>query len=349
MKTLIIITILFPAVSFAWKGTNSDRFMLNYLQWGAQFELGYEQMQEIYYGTKANAPLINKVKTVTFYTVSKSGKERFSSERTFDSNGRLIRKKSKNNTVDFKFTDTLLTEIIRSTGKHHFNTRILYDAQARIVKIVVFEDDKLAKETNYTYFTDQKTSLVEKKIYGRKTRTYRLETDFDPLLKTATESRYTINGKLIKHWTYSCDQKGKLEQKKVEEVTQCQYYSSNNDGSYISYTRTIRDGNDVLNESHFSKDSVLVEYNIFLHDSILISRYRNFNNTIVSEGFNKDGKRFYKSVIEKDDRGNTLKNSFYGKKDKSPFVYAYSYFKNDLIQEVQFANGRKLKFEYTYL
>lgn len=350
MKLLLPFLVLLPVISFAGFTPNSDAYMLSYLRWGAKYELGYNYQQNMYYGTKPETLKLNKVGSVKSFSVTKNGKKKIWYERTFDRSGRLIQMKSEDNTVNYKFSDTILNEIQRTTKKHEFTTKIAYDSLSRISKIRSFKDGKLTAETHYEYFTGDQASLVEKKIYGRKEKTYRLETDYDNLLKKATESRYIINGELKKRWTYSCDEKGKIQETKVEEVTQCQYYSSNNDGSYVNFTRTIEDGKDYLQETTFTKDSVMMEYKRFLHDSILVNHSTYSKSKNVFEGYKKNGKRSYKLIEEKDQNGNVVKRmDCYKPTDKSIITTTSVYSEKNLIQEVTYQNGRKLQFEYTYL
>lgn len=348
MKKLLLLSVLLPGISFAWKDPHSDAYMLNYLRWGAMYEFGTYQ-QNIFYGAKPEILKQNKVAAVRAFNITKNGKKTSWYERRYDVSGRLIEMKTKNDVVNYVFADTLLSEINRTTKKHAYKTQISYDSESRIVKIQSFTDKKLASETNYVYFSGKQTSLVEKKIYGKHVNTYRLETDYDDLLKKTVESRYVINGELKKRWTYSCDEKGKIQETKVEEITQCQYYSSNNDGSYSSYMRTIVDGKDYLQETSFSKDSVLTAYKRFLHDTILVNHNTYSKEKDVFEGYSKKGKRNYKLIEEKDLNGNIVKRvDCYKKTDKSTITTTSVYSEKNLIQEVAYQNKRKVAFEYTY-
>jgi|GEM_PF-3449559 len=349
MKLLIPFLLLLPVMSFAGFTPNSDAYILNYLRWGAKIELGYTYQQDLFYGAKPGVLKQNKVGVVKSYNLKKNGQKKEWYERTYDLSGRLVQMKTEYNTVNYKFADTLLSEIQRITKKHTLNTKIEYDSQARIVKILSFKDEKLTAETNYVYFIGDKASLVEKKLYGKKLKTYRLETDYDELLKKPSEARYVINGKLEKRWTYNCDEKGKIQENKVDEVTLCQYYGSNNDGSYTSYTRTIEDGKDVLQESTFSKDSVFLEYKCFIHDSILVGHNTYSKDKHVYESFTKKGKRIFKSSEEMDSNGNIIRYTNYSRNDKVSSFSSLRYSENNLIQEVTYKTGRKVQFEYTYL
>ncbi len=349
MKKVFLLALLLPSVSFAWKGPHSDSYMLNYLRWGVKYEFGNAYQQNMYYGAKPEVIKQNKVRTVKAFNITKKGHKKDWYERTYDISGRLVQMKTEYGTVNYKFTDTLLSEIHNTTKKYAFKTLISYDSESRITKVQSFKDEKLTAETNYVYFNGNQASLVEKKIFGKKEKTYRLETDYDQLLKKTTESRYLINGELKKRWTYSCDEKGKIQETKIEEVTQCQYYSSNNDGSYINYMRTIEDGKDYLQETSFSKDSVLTEYKRFLHDSILVNHNTYSKEKDVFEGYSKKGKRSYRLIEEKDDHGNIVKRmDLYKRSDKHTITTTSAYSEKNLIREVTYNDGRKVQFEYTY-
>jgi hypothetical protein len=350
MKALLLFLCLLPNILFAFNGKNSEAYILNHLRWGAKYEFGNDYQQNMYYGAKPETMKQNRVGNVKTFSIKKNGKKKEWYERRYDLSGRLIQMKTDDNTVNYKFSDTLLSEIQRTTKKHEFNTHITYDSQSRIVKVQSFKDKQLTTETNYVYFSEDQTSLVEKKIYGKKEKTYRLETDYDNLLKKATESRYVINGELRKRWTYSCDEKGKIQETKVEQVSQCQYVSSNNDGSYINYTRTIEDGKDYLQEATYRKDSTIIEYKRFLHDSILVNHNTYSANKDVFEGYKKNGKRSYKLIEEKDKNGNIIKRiDCYKPTDKSIITTSSIYSEKNLIQEVIYRDGSKVQFEYAYL
>ncbi|WP_343634879.1 hypothetical protein [Fluviicola sp.] len=349
MNKLLLLLFLLPGISFAAFRPHSDDYMLNYLRWGARYEFGNAFQQNIYYGAKPEILKQHHVSTVKAYRVNQKGKQKEWYERRYDTSGRLIQMKTTGDVVDYTFADTLLREVNRTTKKHAYKTKISYDSQSRITKTQSFEDGKLTSETNYGYFNGQQTSLVEKKLYGKKEKTYRLETDYDQLSKKTVESRYVINGELKKRWTYSCDEKGKIQETKVEEITQCQYFDSNNDGSYSSYMRTIEDGKDYLQETSFSKDSVLTEYKRFLHDTILVNHNTYSKEKDVFEGYSKKGKRSYKLIEEKDVNGNIVKRvDYYKKTDKSPITTLSVYSEKNLIREVTYQDKSKTKFEYTY-
>ena len=350
MKTLFLFILLLPLISFAGNGPNSDAYMLSVLRWAAKYEVGIDYQQYQYYGAKPEIMRQNKVGTVKSFNVSKHGKKKEWYTRTYNSFGRLTQMKTAYGTVNYTYKDTLLSEIQHTSKKHSFRTIITYDSQSRIVKLQSSKDNKPTSETVYAYFNREQTSLVERKVFGKKEKIYRLETDYDQVLKKATESRYTINGELQKRWTYSCDEKGKIQEGKVDEVTQCHYYSSNKDGSYISYTRTIEDGKDYLQENTFTKDSVMTEYKRFLHDSILVSHNTYSTNKDVFEGYRKNGKRNYKSIQEKDPNGNIIRRSdYYKSTDKSVIITSFLYSEKNMIQEVTYKDGSKVQFEYTYL
>lgn len=350
MKMLLLSMILLPGVTFARFPPNSDAYMLSSLRWAAKYEVGIDYQQHLYYGAKPEVIKQNKVGVVKSFNINKRGKKKEWYVRTYDLSGRLVQMKTIYGTVNYTYNDTLLSEIHRINKAHSFHTKITYDGQSRIVKIQSSKDNKPTAETVYVYFSGEQTSLVERKIFGKKEKTYRLETDYDNLLKKATESRYTINGELQKRWTYSCDEKGKIREEKVDEVTHCQYYSSNNDGSYISYTRTIENGKDYLQESVYTKDSVLTEYNRFLHDSILVNHNTYSTNKDLFEGYRKNGKRSYKLIEEKDAEGNIIRRiDCYKPTDKSLIITTFLYSENNLIQEVTYKDGTKVRFEYTYL
>ena len=166
MKKVFLLFLLIPGVSFAWKGPQSDAYMLSYLRWGAKYEFGNEYQQNLYYGAKPEVLKQNKVSTVKAFNITKKGRKKDWYERTYDLSGRLVQMKTEYGTVNYKFTDTLLSEIRNTTKKYAFKTRITYDSESRITKIQSFRNEKLTAETNYVYFNGNQASLVERKIFG---------------------------------------------------------------------------------------------------------------------------------------------------------------------------------------
>jgi len=346
MKTLLILTLLVPFSGFS--RNHSDDEVLNYLKWGSEYIIGYQWESGVYAYTDAKVVIKNKVHTIISYRVKKNGKREIETKKTFNQFGKLIQLVDGNETTDYVFSGDLLTEIIRTKKGTIWRTTCAYDDEKRVVSIRKMKNEKLLMETTYAYFEGLKTTVVEQKNFDGKKRVYRYETDYDVMLKRPTESRYLINGKLDKKWTYSCDEKGKVEKSAVEEVTQCSYTAANNDGSYIVFSRTIEDKEIYLQETTFNKDSVCTEYKRFYNDTVLVSHQVRVGNTSTYEAFKKKGKFMSKSISEYDERGNYVNYAYYNKRSKVTSSMKAKYMDNDLIQEVEYKSGTGMTFEYSF-
>lgn len=348
MKTILTLILLAPFAVFS--RNYSDDEVLNYMRWGSDYMIGYQWISSVYYYTSADAVKDNNVKQIVSYELKKNGKKVLESTKTYNSKGQLIKMVMEDETIDIVFTNNLLTEIIRTEKTKVTHTFCAYDDQERMTSIRIMKNNELTSETNYVYFEGTNTSIVEQISYknAKKKKVYRLETDYDPLLKTATESRYTINGKLEKQWTYSCDQKGKEVKSDVEQITECSYSTPNPDGSYTTYSRTMDDDGVYLVEMTYGKDSVMREYKRFYNDTVLVSHQISKDNVTTFESFGKNGKFEYKAIHTYDDRGNRVNYENYNKRQKCTSSMKASYTDKDLVEEVTYASGRGLQFEYAF-
>ncbi len=346
MKTILTLILLVPFCGFS--RNYSDDEVLNYLKWGSEYVIGYQWQSSVYAYTDAKVVKKNKVHTIISYETKKSGKKKIETKKTFNEFGKLTQLVNGDEITDFVFSEDLLTEIIRTKKGTIWRTECVYDDQQRVVSIRKKKNEKLLTETTYLYFEGLKTTVVEQKNFDGKEKVYRYETDYDGVLKRPTESRYLINGKLDKKWTYSCDEKGKVEKSDVDEVTQCSYTAANNDGSYVVFSRTIEDNEIYLQETTFNKDSVFIEYKRFYNDSILVSHQVKVGNTSTYEAFKKNGKFVSKSISEYDERGNYVNYMYYNKHSKVISSMKAKYMDNDLVQEVTYRRGSGMTFEYSY-
>jgi len=321
--------------------------------WGPEFIIGNSMTYDYYNGVNRRNELIkeHKVSAVKTYKVRNNGTKEVTSERTYNTDGLPTKEVNKYATTEYAYSGTLLTDVSRKTKKNVTLTHADYDTEGRIIHITKSVNGKLKSEYRYVYYSGNKTSLVEQINYRNKHKAnvYRYVTTFDDVLQKATLSQYFVNGVLKRKWSYSCDDKGEVQQKNVKEVSSCSYNARNNDGSYIEYTRTITDGKVYLNENTFSKDSALLDSKRYYKEKILVYHYWIDGNTSTSENFNTKGKRTYKYSNTTDGNGNRIAWKSYTKKDKVRFGYDCSFTEKNLVEKVQYLRDKYyFNFEYTF-
>ena len=348
MKALVTLLALVPFLSLA---QNNSSNTLNYLIWGPEFIIGNSMSYDYYAGVNRRNELIkeHKVNTVKAYELKNNGSKKVTSERVYNADGLPIKEVNKYATTEYSYSGTLLTDVNRKAKRKVIKTHADYDAEGRIVHITKNVNGKLRTEYKYVYYSGHQTSLVEQVNYGLQTKVYKYVTEYDDVLKKPTRSRYFVNGVLKRNWTYSCDDKGEVQQKNVKEVSSCSYDAKNNDGSYIQYTRTITDGKVYLNENTFSKDSVLLDSKRYYNEKTLVYHYWIDGNTSTSENFNDNGKRIYKYSNTTDGNGNRIAWKSYGRKDQVKFGYDCKFSEKNLVEKVQYLSDKySINFEYTF-
>lgn len=348
MKTLLLSLSFVLFTLFTQSQTDQN---VNYLIWNPEFLINNYMPFDYYSSINRRNELIkeNKVNTIKAFKVKKDGTREIANEKSYNSDGLPIKEVHRNYTVTYSYNGLLLTDVSRKTKKNLSVTHADYDSEGRITHITKRENGKLQSEYRYEYYEKHKTSFVEQITYGRKTYVSRYITEYDDLLKKATRSRFFINGKLEKSWIYSCDEKGVMQKKNVDEVTSCSYNQQNNDGSYIEYTRKIQDGKIYLHEDTYSKDSTLLDSKVFYNEKILVYHFSSDGMTSISENFSLRGKRTYKYSYTSDANGNRIAWKSYSKKDKAKYGYDCTFSHQNLIQKVTYlSNKYSYDFEYTY-
>lgn len=348
MKTLLLSLFLLSFIPFGQSQIDQNA---NYFNWNPEFLINNYMPFDYYKSTNRRNELIkeNRVNTIKTFKVRKDGTREIANEKYYNSDGLPIREVNRFHTTTYTYKGLLLTDVSRKTKKNLSVTHADYDSEGRITHITKHENGKLKSEYRYVYYEGHKTSFTEQITYGRKTYVSRYITEYDDLLKKATRSQLFINGELKGNWIYSCDEKGIIQKKNVQEVTSCSYNQQNNDGSYIEYTRTIQKGKIYLNENAYSKDSVLTDSKVFYNENILVYHFSTDGITSTSENFNTRGKRIYKYSSISDANGNRTAWKFYTKKDKIRYGYNCVFSDKNLVQKVTYlTNKYAYDFEYTY-
>ena len=282
---------------------------------------------------------------------------------SYNEQGRLTQIKSfdKNNELRYlttlKYTrDSLLSEYI-GIDKKKRETKYLYkyDKNGRFLSNQKIKQGTIKTEHINTYNTKGKvTSRLHK--YGRKLK-YSSETKNyynanDDLVKT--ESYYKV--KLKNVYNYDCKPEGEKEvDKKVTSSDICKWTEESRDGSYKVYYRTTNKKRMHLNIKKYNKDSVLIESNRFLNDSILVDHYTHIDNTGTYSSYNKKGKLQHFNSSTTNDNGNLIlyTNIFYWNSRKAyTTIKENKYDEKGLISETTLINGKNkpksIKYYYTF-
>jgi len=303
----------------------------------------------IYFYSNTTTAKKNSVEKVIQYKKTKKGERKEVETKTFDEGGRIIQRKNNYEDVSLIYKDTLLVETVnirkRTTEKNTYS----YDDQDRMIGSKRYRNNKLVSVYRFEYFNQHKRSLVEYTVYKRKTQVYQLKTTYDSLLKTPVSAIYTINGKTAKTWDYSCNEKGKLSANSTEALTsQCTYNQENNDGSYSTFSRTIRNGKAYLTQIDYTKDSVSLGYCHYYNDTVLLVRSVKTGLSHLYEEFSENGKFKLKTAFLDDENGNQLSIIHYNRRNKIIGSVRGQYDSHNLITEVVYQDKTQRFFEYSF-
>ena len=345
MKTLLLFLFI-PCLTFSQFDEKDEHLQALY---SAPSHLYQHFNNVIYFYSNTTTAKLNNVEKVIQYRKTKKGVKKEVETKTFNAEGRIIHRKNSFEEVTLNYVDTLLLETINVRKKTTEKITYSYDDQDRLIESKKYRNNKLVSAYRIDYFKQHKRSLVEYTVYKKKTEVYQLKTSYDSLLEKPISAIYISNGKLEKTWDYSCDEKGKLAATSNEAlVSQCNFQQENNDGSYSTFSRTIRDGKNYLTQIDYSKDSLFLGYYQFYNDSILIAKTSKLGNRTEYETFSEKGKFKSKTIFLKDDQGNDLSTISYTKRNKViSSVYA-QYDSHNLITELIFKDNMQRFFEYSF-
>lgn len=344
---LIVLLLFIPFAAIA-QLNKKERLHLNSVRFFSEWEL--QNVQRLYFYSNQKLTVSNHVKTAIRYNLNKKGKRKYETRFHYDEKGKILSKWYKNDTVNYAYNDTLLVEIARKARKDMHLTTYRYDAQNRLIGKEYRKNNQLISQTTIGYFSDKKRSYTEEVSFGRKKHVYRIDNQYDSLLNRLEKSVYTIDGKIKRVWNYECDERGKPEKSKVEALSSsCVYNQSNNDGSYSVFARNLQDGEYILYETLYSKDSTVYGFRHFKEDTILVYEQIKTDLTTVSKSFSSKGEFRYSITKTEDGNGNLLEEIYVNKKhqEKSRLKITYNAFL--LPETVQYLpNGNKACFEYTF-
>ena len=346
MKQLVLLLFL-PLTGFTQLSKKESQHLYS-VRFSSEWEL--QNMQQLYFQTNHSLTVTNHVKMAYRYNLTKKGKRKFETRYIYNENGKIAAKMYKSDTVNFTYKDTLLIEVARKDRKDIHLTTYQYDDQNRLTGKEYRKNNKLISQTTIGYYKKKMRSFTEEVNFDKKKHVYRIDNQYDTLLNRVERSLYTVDGKTKRVWNYECDERGKPEKSKVEAVSSsCVYNQSNNDGSFSVFSRNLQNGEYILYETLYAKDSVVYGFRRFEKDTILVYEQIKTDLNTVSKNFSDKGK--LKSTVTKteDDHGNLLEEVRLDKKMREKSRLKITYNNLSLPETIQYVPGKsKACFEYTY-
>jgi len=260
----------------------------------------------------------NKVKTITTTTQHKKSKS--VNNATYNSQG-LIVKRSMNgkkfwyNIEADYIHDTLLANAKIERKKTTAKIEVRYN-DGNLTNYNLWQNGKLYLSHQLNYTDDNK---LASHVYLLKKKSALLTNSYDN--SELIDTKYFEKNKLIKHWTYTCDDAGEqvIKANAKESTSTCKYKEESNDGTFIVYNRDIKNGEVTLSKSYFAADSLFLKRETFKDDSILISTFIKDGNTNVHTTFRK-GKKQYKSTWVYNENQQILSQKSYNFKKKTRVI-----------------------------
>ncbi len=270
----------------------------------------------------------------------------------YNSQGLLTSYRFNDNVTDYVYNDTLLLETTYQWKKHTSRTIHTYSGDKRIMT-QDFRDGKLVQELTFMYDGEHciKSTCVE---YDHRRRVSTLEHTVDPLTGKVVKATYFVNGKLKKKWDYSCNDKGVATDAKIEAVSSyCTYNQENNDGSYSTFARSIREGKVYLTQTDFNADSTRIRTVEYLNDSIVVRKTDFIGKRVVTAVYNpKKSKLDYTVEYETNDQNHMVMQKFTDNKGKIIYMHEYAYLENGLVASITETDSKARKrtssYNYTF-
>jgi antitoxin component YwqK of YwqJK toxin-antitoxin module len=291
-----------------------------------------------------------QIKSIKTTATFQNSKKNYSTDLTYNKMGKNTSYVTKRWSQEKQYlNDTLESYVVTTRKNKKTEVKSTY-ADGYLSSRSVFDDGKL--RSTYTLAYNQNKKVTSSKLTKNK-KIYEIQNSYNEenkLLKTV----YLINNKIKKEWIYECKPEGQLVASKTEELSSfCTYKEESADGSYTTFTRTLREGKPYLNKQIFNKDSVLVTSKTYLKDTILVWEKTKINNVETFINYKKSGKFTYKQIVTYDNNGNVLCREFINRK-KGP-SYSKRVFElnsNGTTQKESFYNKGKLQrtvnYDYTF-
>ncbi len=257
-----------------------------------------------------------QIKSIKTTAILKNSKKNYSTDLTYNKMGKNTSYVTKKWSQEKQYlNDTLETYVVTTGKKQKTEVKSTY-ADGYLSSRSIFDEGKL--RSTYTLAYNQNKKVTSSKLTRNK-KIYEIQNSYNDenkLIKTV----YLINYKIKKEWIYECKPEGQLVASKTEEISSfCTYKEESADGSYATFTRTLKEGKPYLNKQVFNKDSVLVSSKTFLNDTILVWEKTKINNVETFINYKKSGKFTYKQIITYNDLGNVLCREFINRKKGPSF------------------------------
>jgi hypothetical protein len=242
-----------------------------------------------------NQRVANKIETQTTLTSSRNEKKTDTSFIAYNQKGMITT--VNNERVQLSITyenDTLIKHYHQVTKKRTIEAFYTYDSLSKqITALKETKNDKPHFELE-RHYNDKGKIVYEKKKGGKKlTNTYEMKYTYSDDNKLS-KIEYYKNNKLINVWNYDCSEKGELEKDvKKSDVTQsstCSWNEENNDNSYITYTRFIKDKKTYLTKAYYTADSVLHRQEHYVKETQLTNSLETTPFTSLRKYYKKNGK-----------------------------------------------------------
>lgn len=216
-----------------------------------------------------------------------------------------------------------------------------------------WEGDKLVSEINLTH--DSKGNQTSQSYkFGRKLKKSTECKSFYDNSGKIEKWQWFKNNKLKSEYIYGCKEEGELvKNDKIEQASVCNWKEEKNDGTYYTFSRVVKNDENYLYKTTFSKDSIFIMSEQFLNDSILIDSYQKNENITLEKHFKKNGKLQRSSISIKNSNNQTIETHtiFYGHKNRVLDYYYEFDSKGNQIKSTHFQNGKmfqQVEFEYHY-
>jgi hypothetical protein len=298
MRKILLLVLLFPIFAEAQKSMQQF-YELNSLIHN------YNYFDESFATEKIRKKL--HIKSITTTTTYKNGKKNNSTELTYNKMGKNTSFTTKKWFQEKNYeNDTLENYVVTIGKKQKTEVKSTY-SDGYLNSRSVFKKGELF--STYTLAYNQNKKIINSKLERNK-KTFEIQNSYNDenkLIKTV----YLINNKIKKEWIYECKPEGQLVASKTEALSSfCTFREESADGSYATFTRTLKEGKPYLNKQLYNKDSVLVSSKTFLNDTILVWETTKINNVETFINYKKSGKLTYKQIITRNEDGNVLCREF---------------------------------------
>lgn len=256
------------------------------------------------------------ISEVQIVYTNKRGRE-MKSRKTYNSLGKTMFSQGNKWSVNYTYeNDSLEINRVNKYKKTVYETKSAH-ANGKVTSVSNYKNGKLTSATTIQYNAQQKATESSMKI-GRKTYVIQHTYGADNKL---SKTVYLAKGKVKKEWIYECKPEGQIVASKTEALSSfCTYQSESADGSYSTFTRSLREGKPYLYKQTYNKDSVLTSSQTYLKDSLLIWQSEKDGNMETVTAYKESGKLIYKQITVSDAAGNMLSREyFHGKTPRTSY------------------------------